>query len=334
MFLVLTAAGGMAQTAIIDSTSTTGGSFQNTTNTFAANGWLNVNAASAKWFVGTVATCVGSKGAYIGTAAANNTYSTTTTSISHFYRSVTFPAGQSCINLSFTWKANGETGYDGIKVYLGSVGGAAPAASTAFTTTDPGATQLGASWYDIQVSCGRVSISIPAAFAGTTRYLVFTWQNDNSGGGGTGATVDNIGLYSDVPAVPGCAGGYTPANLSTGITNCNPVLSWTAPAGSSCTAATMYYIYFGPNLNPPLIDSTTALSYTLGTLAASSSYYWKVVPKNAQGLATGCTQRIFTTAAGTCTVSPGGVGVANLTAWFKPDGLAAGNLSSWTTSYP
>ena len=335
LLLVVSVFQSNAQTNIIDSTSTTGGSFQNLTNTFAANGWSNVNAATNKWFVGTVGTCVGSKGAYVGTASTNNNYTTSSTSISHFYRSVTFPAGETCINLSFTWKANGETGYDGIKVFLGAVGGPAPVASTAFSTTDAGATQLGASFYEVQASCGRVSISIPASFAGTTRILVFSWVNDNSAGGGTGAVVDNIGLISDLPAVPAsCGGGFTPANLSTGITPCNPVLSWTAPAGSVCTAATGYYIYFGPALNPPLIDSTTSLSYTLGTLTASSSYYWKIVPYNANGAATGCTQRIFTTSATACGVSPGGVGLANVTGWFKADALTAGNLTSWTTTYP
>jgi len=335
LVLVLSVIQSSAQTIIIDSTSTTGGSFQNLTNTFAANGWSNVNAATNKWFVGTIATCVGSKGAYVGTAAGNNTYNTSTTSISHFYRSVTFPAGETCINLSFTWKGNGEAGYDGIKVFLGSVAGAAPVAGTAFGTTDAGATQLGASFYDIQASCGRVSINIPASFAGTTRLLVFSWVNDNSAGGGTGGTVDNIGLVSDVPAAPtACGAGFTPANLSTGITPCNPVLSWTAPAGTVCNAATMYYIYFGPALNPPLIDSTAALSYTLGTLSPGASYYWKIIPYNSSGPATGCTQRTFTTSAAVCGVSPGGVGVANLTGWFKADGLAAGNLTSWTTTYP
>ncbi len=333
--LLLTGLQGNAQTAIIDSTSTTGGSFQNLTNTFAANGWSNVNSATNKWYVGTVATCVGSKGAYVGTAAANNLYNINTTSISHFYRSVTFPAGQTCINLSFNWKANGETGYDGIQVFLGAVGGPSPVANTAFGTTDAGATQLGASFYDVQPACGRVALTIPAAYAGTTRLLVFSWVNDNSGGGGTGGTVDNIGLYSDVPAAPtACGSGFAPANLAVGITPCNPVLSWTAPAGTVCNAATMYYVYFGPALNPPLIDSTSALSYTLGTLSASTSYYWKIVPYNASGAATGCTQRIFTTSAAACSVSPGGVGTANLTAWFKADALAAGNLTSWSTTYP
>ena len=32
--------------------------------------------------------------------------------------------------------------------------------------------------------------------------------------------------------------------------------------------------------------------------------------------------------------NPGNVGAANLTAWFKPDALALGNVTSWTTTFP
>ncbi len=32
--------------------------------------------------------------------------------------------------------------------------------------------------------------------------------------------------------------------------------------------------------------------------------------------------------------NPGNVGTTNITAWFKPDGLSIGNLSSWTTTFP
>ncbi|MFD1551217.1 hypothetical protein DNU06_13145 [Putridiphycobacter roseus] len=32
--------------------------------------------------------------------------------------------------------------------------------------------------------------------------------------------------------------------------------------------------------------------------------------------------------------NPGNIGTANLTAWFKPDGLAIGNVTSWTTTFP
>jgi hypothetical protein len=334
LLLFLTVNKSKAQTTIIDSTTTTGGSFENGTSTFAANGWTNVNGVTNKWFVGTVASCTGSKGAYIGTASGNNAYTINTSDISHFYRTVAFPAGETCINLSFNWKANGEVGYDGIKIFLGSVGGSAPVANTPFTNTDGGAVQIGASFYEVQTSCIRVAINIPAAYAGTTRRLVFSWVNDNSVGGAVGATVDNIGLYSSTPAVPSCAGSYVPANLASGITPCNPVLSWTPAASSTCNAPAMYYIYFGPVANPPLIDSTTSLSYRLGSLSASTPYFWKVVPKNNAGLATGCTESTFTTSAASCTASPGGVGLTNITSWFRSDGLAIGNLTSWTTNYP
>jgi hypothetical protein len=323
----------IAQTIIIDSTSTTGGSFQNTTNTLAANGWTVVNGTTNRWFAGTQSACVGTKGAYIGTASNNNNYSLTTTAVSHFYRSVTFPAGETCITLSFNWKANGETTWDGLTVYAGTVGGPVPVSNTIFTTTNAGATVLGASMYDVQPACGRVSITVPAAFAGTSRYLVFSWINDNSLGGGTGATVDNIALLSQAAAVPPCAGSPLPASGATGITKCNPTLSWAA-AGSGCNAASSYYIYFGTTSNPPLIDSTTALSYQLGALSSSSTYYWKVVPKNTTGLASGCSEQTFTTNTTACTASPGGIGTASLTGWFKADGLTAGNVTTWTSAYP
>ena len=32
--------------------------------------------------------------------------------------------------------------------------------------------------------------------------------------------------------------------------------------------------------------------------------------------------------------NPGNVGTVNLTAWFKPDALALGNLTNWTTTFP
>lgn len=35
-----------------------------------------------------------------------------------------------------------------------------------------------------------------------------------------------------------------------------------------------------------------------------------------------------------CDPSPGGAGTTNLTAWWKADALANGNVNSWTTSYP
>lgn len=135
------------------------------------------------------------------------------------------------------------------------------------------------------------------------------------------------------PAVPGCATLTTPADGATGQTKCNPTISWTAPATSGCNAPTIYYVYFGTATNPPLFDSTTTTSYQLGILNSSTQYFWRIIPKNNTGSATGCTTEFdFTTNSTACTVSPGGVGSTNVTAWFKANGLAAGNVTSWATT--
>src|ERR1700752_4889247 len=85
----------LSQTTIINPAISTSpnGSFENATSAFSNNGWTVVNAATNTWFVGTQAFCTGTKAAYIGTAAGNNSYNTTTSQISHFYKDVTFPAG-------------------------------------------------------------------------------------------------------------------------------------------------------------------------------------------------------------------------------------------------
>ncbi|MFN9958007.1 MAG: hypothetical protein ACK55I_33300, partial [bacterium] len=106
-----------AQTTIINPA--TDGGFENGT-TWAINNWTVVNGAQTnQWWVGTAATgFVGTRCAYIGTASANNTYNTGVTSVVHFYRDITFPAGQPNVTLSFRWKGYGESGFDYMRVYL------------------------------------------------------------------------------------------------------------------------------------------------------------------------------------------------------------------------
>src|SRR5690242_2410818 len=80
-----------AQTILINSAGN--GGFESGTS-FAANGWTVVNSAPAQtnqWYCGNGATgFTGARGAYIGTAANNNTYNITSTSVVHFYRDVAF----------------------------------------------------------------------------------------------------------------------------------------------------------------------------------------------------------------------------------------------------
>src|SRR5688572_22784681 len=80
---------------------------------FAANGWTVVNGAAVnKWFVGAVAgPSAGANSAYISNDAAGAThiYTLTTSSVVHIYRDISFPAGETNIQLQFKWKSGGES---------------------------------------------------------------------------------------------------------------------------------------------------------------------------------------------------------------------------------
>lgn len=290
---------GFSQTTIINSANNSGtsgadGSFENATSTFAANSWVNVNGVTNKWFVGTQSYCVGTKGAYVGITSADNNYTNTISDVSHFYKDVTFPAGETCITLSFSWKGQGESGYDGIKIFLGSTT-ATPVGGTAFNATDGTAVQLGSTFYNMQATTATVSITIAASNAGTTKRLVFSWVNDNSVGTNPGATIDAISLVSQGVAAPSCASTPSPATASSGASTCN-ALTWVAPSG--CNTATSYDVYFGTSATPPYVTNVTSTSYS-PALSFNTTYYWQICPKNASGTATGCTIWSFTTGTST-----------------------------------
>jgi hypothetical protein len=103
------------------------------------------------------------------------------------------------------------------------------------------------------------------------------------------------------PTIPGLATYSSPGNGSTGANTCGVALSWSAPANTGCNAATSYDVYFGTSATPPLVTNTTSTTYNTGTLSASTTYYWKIVPKNSTGGAVGSLTWSFTTGATVCT---------------------------------
>lgn len=299
LLMLLSGIAAFAQTTIINPNNNTGtsgadGSFQNATSSFAANGWSVVNGSTNRWFVGTQSSCAGTKGAYISNNGTgnNNNYTNNTSDISHFYKDVTFPAGQGCITLSFSWRGQGESVYDGLRIYLGS-NSVTPVAGTRFTTSDASAVQLGNAWYNLQGTCTTATITIPSSYAGTTRRLVFSWENDNSVGTNPAATVDAVSLVAQAETAPSCATGLTPANLATNVTVCGS-LSWTAPASSGCNTATSYDVYFGTSATPPYVGNTTSTSYTV-QMNFNTTYYWQIRPKNTAGTNSSCSVQSFTT---------------------------------------
>ncbi len=103
---------------------------------------------------------------------------------------------------------------------------------------------------------------------------------------------DNFSI-APVPVLPpNCATALVPADLATGVVR-NTGLSWTAATGSPLS----YDVYFGTSTSPAFAANVLGTTYTPATLAANTTYYWKVVAKNANGDAIGCSEQSFETGA-------------------------------------
>ena len=300
LFLVLFSFIGVnifAQTVIISPTGA--GGFESGT-TLAANGWTQLNGANGGWYPTTTTITNGTYNFYpINTRAfyfSNNAgtnwrYNTTPVSgCSHFYRDVTFPAGQTNITLTFQWNAYGESTYDILYVYL------CPTTLTPVVNSPSGnssvpawsgsgsATLLG-SYNLLTAGAGSISsITIPGANAGTTQRLVFSWKNDGSGGGEPPAAIDAISLVSAAPgavANDNCAGAIALTPGACPATTGNVLGATQSVAGCSGTAnddvwykftatATAHevFVYPSENFDPVLqVYSGTCASLTSASCA-------------------------------------------------------------------
>ncbi len=97
-------------------------------------------------------------------------------------------------------------------------------------------------------------------------------------------------------SVPNCATLVAPANAATAVLSTAPVtLSWTA--ATTGATATSYDLFFGTAVVPVTLAGNFTTLTTTRPVAALTTYYWKVVAKNAAGSAVGCTEVFsFTTA--------------------------------------
>jgi len=309
------------QTTLISPTVNNGG-FES-----GATGWTIVNGAQTnQWFVGSTSVCSGTQAAFVGTASTNNTYTSTVSSVVHTYRDFTFPAGQTYINLSFDYKGQGESTYDYMRVFLVST------ATTPVAGTLLAAGQVGLAYYNLVGACTNYSITLPAAAAGTTQRLVFTWTNDASVGSNPPATLDNVTITTSLPPPPNCAGIVSPANAATGLCTSGNVFNWSAPGSGGTPSG--YKLYFGTNFPPTNIVNGTnlgnVLTYTAPALSANTTYYWQIVPTNAVGDATGCTVWSFMT--GTTCVLQGTGSVSACSATFFDSGGPTANYSNSESS--
>ena len=228
LFLTLYTTIGISQTVIISPSGD--GGFE-TGATFAANGWSATTgtATQNQWVCNTGATTgfSGNRAAYVTNNTAGtpppHSYTNNATRVSHFYRNVTVPAGESHILLDFSWIGIAETTWDRMRVWLVPTG-YNPVYGTEITATGTaptGRVQVGLADYSNQASwTNTATIYLPAAYAGNTFRLVFEWRNDSSVGTNPPAGIDNISLTSEIPPP-----SYTiPSSGNNSIITCNGIL--------------------------------------------------------------------------------------------------------------
>jgi len=208
---------GYSQTILVNAT--TNGGFESGT-TFAANGWTVVNGSQTnKWFVGSTGVpFAGTRCAYISNNGTGSTYNyINATSVVHFYRDITFPAGETNIQLSFRWKGQGESCCDYLKVFL------VPTSTTPVAGTQLTSGQIGGN-LNMQGAYQLANFILPCSAAGTTMRLVFSWRNNGYIGTQPPGAIDNIQVTSALPS--GCP-------LGTGVTNIAS-LPYSSGSGTTC----------------------------------------------------------------------------------------------------
>jgi hypothetical protein len=143
---------------------------------------------------------------------------------------------------------------------------------------------------------------------------------------GNNMFVDDVSVDSAPPAPPNCATSFSPANLATNVA-VTANLTWASGGG----APTGYKIFFGTDNPPTNIANGTNLGLVTtydppGNMAYSTLHYWKIVPYNDNGDATGCTVISFTTQADpTVTTFPYTQNFDGVTAPALPNGWSVVN---------
>jgi Flp pilus assembly protein protease CpaA len=146
-----------------------------------------------QWWAGTAAAYSGANAAYISNYDASvYNYDINSTSTVHLWTDVYLPANTYGYILSFDWKANGESGYDYLSVFLTDTNIIPPAG---YELNNYYYTPLGT--YNGYTTWQQATIVLPVS--ATTNRLVFSWHNDGSDGAQPPAAIDNIVIMAITP---------------------------------------------------------------------------------------------------------------------------------------
>jgi hypothetical protein len=171
----------------------------------------------------------------------------------------------------------------------------------------------------------------------TTYYFFYNWVI-STGCESSPRTPVNVVVNGGITP-PVCSTGPTPNDGTIAVCPVATTLSW-GTSTASCQAATSYKLFFGTDaaatniINGLNVGDVT--SYNVGNLTGNTMYYWKVVPTNSAGDASGCTVWTFTTAANPGATCAGilGTGVINVPflPWSSGAGTTAGAVNDLTST--
>ncbi|MCL2102282.1 MAG: hypothetical protein FWH22_11295, partial [Fibromonadales bacterium] len=150
--------------------------------------WSSYSTHPNYWIIGTDTYSTGSKAAYISDNNSSNNYTTTSANEANLVKHILFTASATNYTLSFDWKANGESNHDYMTVYLVpntvSVSSMEPASEYRIASTTN---------FSGRDTWTKETITLPAAtYSGERFFLLFRWQNNNTGGAQPPAAIDNI----------------------------------------------------------------------------------------------------------------------------------------------
>lgn len=189
-------------------------------------------------------------------------------------------SGQNAVLSLWAKSCDAQYGAEKFKILVSTTG----KATADFTAITPViTTPSDATWHEYTYNLN--------AYAGQQIYIAIQCTSNDQ----FGFAIDDFKVTSFPPpvAAPDCTTLTSPANSATGI-SITPTLAW-----SSSQDADSYDVYLDTNPNPTtLVKNLSSTSFTPTTnLALNTTYYWKVIPKNSFGSASGCSVNSFTTTA-------------------------------------
>ena len=163
--------------------------------------WSFANGAAVnKWYIGKPSGFADSV-LFVSNTGTTTDYSITSPCVVWAYRDIQFDATSSEFELSFNWKAMGESSIDYMHAYIGDV--LPVEASTSSTLNVPtGLIQLDETRLNQQSTWQHFSTILNGSYAGQTKRLYFVWRDDSSVGTAPAAVVDSIQIIGKSCGTP------------------------------------------------------------------------------------------------------------------------------------